>query len=471
MKDLTKGSPLKLIIMFALPILMGSIFQQAYNLTDTIIIGQHLGKSSLSAVGSTASVVSLMINITNGLTTGFAIVVAKSFGAGDYEEMRRNIARMITFSGLATALIITGILCFITPLLNVLDTPESIFDEARTYLSIVAVGLVVTLVYNLEASILRAVGDSLVPVIILVISTVLNIGLDLLLVVGLEMGVAGAALATVAAQLISAVICFVYLIKKRPFLLIRKENFVFTAQSTSELLSAGLGMALMYSIVDLGSIVLQKGINGFGEDIIAAHTAARKIFSLTIMPFSALNATIVTFCSQNRGAKKYCRIKTGIRDSLTLSFCWATIALLLVYIAGHALVGMIVPAENAAIADTAVLYLKWNVPFYFCLAALLGLRSALQGLGKSLVPIICSIIELTWKIVTVAVMIPLFGGKNGTVGASLKEIGGYFGVVLSEPIIWTICGIMIVIIAVRTLRALPNEDMPLENATEERGAV
>lgn len=467
MKDLTKGSPMRLIIMFALPILLGSLFQQAYSLTDTIIIGQQLGKSSLAAVGSTTSVVSLMFNIINGMVTGFAIIVAKNFGAGDHEEMRRTIARMITFSGIATAVIILFIICFISPLLHALDTPDTIFEEAKIYLLIVAAGLVVTLFYNLEAGILRAVGDSVIPVIILVISTILNIALDLLLVVVFKAGVAGAALATVIAQLISAVICFVYLLKRRPFLVIKKQHFRFDAESTSELLSAGFGMALMYSIVDIGSIVLQNGINGFGEDIIAAHTAARKIFSLTIMPFSAISATLVTYCSQNRGAQKYSRIGRGIRDGLALSFGWTAIALILVYAGGYLLVGLIVPGENMAIADTAVLYLRWNVPFYFCLAPLLGLRSSLQGLGRSVVPIIASIIELIWKIVTVVVMIPAFGGKNGTVGSTIAEIGGYFGVVLSEPIIWTICAVLMIIIAVFTLKGLPKDDFPEQAGTAE----
>lgn len=461
MKDLTKGRPVKLIILFALPILLGSLFQQAYNLTDTIIIGQKLGMNSLAAVGSTTSVVSLMFNIINGLVTGFSIVVAKNFGSGDYDEMRRTIARMITFAGGLTAVIVVLLLCFITPLLHALDTPENILGEARTYLSIVAAGLFVTLFYNLEAGILRAVGDSVVPVIILVISTVLNIGLDLIFVVGLEKGVAGAALATVIAQFISAAVCLVYLLKKRPFILVKKSDFRFDVHSAAELLSAGFGMALMYSIVDIGSIVLQNGINGFGEDIIAAHTAARKIFSLTIMPFSAISATLVTYCSQNRGAQKYSRISRGIRDGLALALGWAAIANVLILALGNQLVGAIVPKgeSTAAVAQTAVLYLRWNVPFYFALAPLLGLRSSLQGLGKSLVPIIASIIELTWKIVTVLVMIPVFGGKGGAPGGTAAQVGGYFGVILSEPIIWTVCSVMMIIIAIFTLKGFPKDDM------------
>ena len=466
MKDLTNGRPIKLIVLFALPILLGNVFQQAYSLTDIMIIGKNLGNDSIAAVGATAPLVSLMFSIINGLVTGFAIIVAKNFGAGDYDEMRRTIARMLVFSAAVTAVLIVVATVFIDPLLRLMDVEADIFAEARSYLFIVALGLVVTLLYNFEAGILRAVGDSVIPLIILIISTVLNIGLDLLLVRVFKAGVVGAALATVAAQAISAVVCLVYLIKRRPMLLVKRKDFVFTAQSTGELLSAGLGMALMYSIVDMGSIVLQNGINGFGKDMITAHTAARKIFGLTVMPFSAISATLVTYCSQNLGAGKYSRIRRGIFDGLMLAFGWATAAIAIIYLAGNALIGMIVSGEgenSGAIIQTGVLYMKWSVMFYYALAVLLGLRSALQGLGRSLVPIICSIIELSWKIVTVLVMIPLFGGSSGKVGGTVKEIGGYFGVVISEPIVWTVCAVMIGTIAAVTLHKLPKDDA-VENA-------
>lgn len=435
-----------------------------YSLADIIIIGKNLGNNSIAAVGATTPVVSLMFNIINGSITGFAIIVAKNFGAGDHDEMHRTIARMIVFAGSITAVIIAVTAAFVDPLLHALDVSGEIFAEARSYLVIVAYGLVVTLLYNFEAGILRAVGDSVIPLVILVISTFLNIGLDLLMVVVFKMGVVGAALATVTAQAISAAVCLVYLIKRRPFLLVKKKDFVFTAHSTAELLSAGFGMALMYSIVDIGSIVLQNGINGFREDMITAHTAARKIFSLLMMPYSSISATLVTYCSQNLGARKYSRIRKGIKDCMLIMLVWTTLAIALVYLGGRALVGMIVTDTDtptgAAIADTAVLYLKWAVVFFYFLAVLLGLRSALQGLGKSLVPIICSVIELVWKIITVAFMIPLFGGKNGTVGGTVEQIGGYFGVVISEPIIWTVCSVMIAIITIVTLYRLPKDDMP-----------
>lgn len=443
MKDLTKGRPLKLILLFALPILFGSIFQQAYSFTDTIIIGQQLGKTSIAAVGSTASVVSLMFNIINGMVTGFAIIVARNFGAGDHNAMRRTIARMITFASVTTAIIIATIMLFITPLLHLLDTPETIIDEARAYLLIVAAGLVVTLIYNLEAAILRAVGDSVIPLIILIISATLNIGLDLLFVCVLEWGVQGAASATVLAQAVSALVCFIYLVKRRPFLMLKPSDFRFDIHSSAELLSAGLGMALMYSIVDIGSIVLQNGINGMGEDIIAAHTAARKIIGLFFMPYSAISATLVTFCSQNYGAARYSRIKHGIRDGLFLAFGWSTLALLLIYLAGNGLVSLILPDGGADVTQTSLDYLRFNVLFFYPLAVLLIVRASLQGLGKSIIPIIASIIELLWKLCTVIFMIPRFD---------------YFGVILSEPIIWTICGILIGVIAIITLRRLPQDD-------------
>lgn len=443
MKDLTKGNPFKLIAMFALPILFGSLFQQAYSFTDTIIIGQELGKDSIAAVGATAPVVSLMFNIINGMVTGFAIVVARNFGAGDHDEMRRTIARMITLAGVTTAVIIAATMLFITPLLELLDTPDAIFEEAKSYLLIVAAGLAVTVLYNLESGILRAVGDSVIPLIILIISAVLNILLDLLFVCVFKWGVSGAASATVLAQLISAVVCMIYLVKRRPFLLIKRSDFRFTRESTGELLGAGLGMALMYSIVDIGSIVLQNGINGFGEDIIAAHTAARKILSLMFMPFSAVGATMVTYCSQNRGAGKFSRIRLGIRDGLIISFGWSTLAIVIIFSVGSYFVRLILPDAEAYIADTALNYLKFSVLFFYPLAVLLGVRSSLQGLGRSLVPIFASIIELAWKVLTVIIMIPIFG---------------YFGVILSEPVIWTVCGILVGIIAVLTLRSMPEKD-------------
>lgn len=462
MKDLTRGRPIILILSFALPVLLGNLFQQAYNLADIVIIGQNLGNDSIAAVGSVTPVISLLFSMINGLVTGFAVVAARNFGAERFDEMRRTIARMMAFSGALTLIIIVGVAVFIEPLLHVLDTSEALFKEARDYLFIVTLGLAATLVYNFEASILRAVGDSVVPLIILMISTGLNIGLDLLLVAVFKLGVVGAALATVAAQAISAVVCLIYLFKRRRFLIVKRGDFVFTSESSKELLGAGIGMALMYSVVDIGSVVLQNGINGFPDDgIVATHTAARKIFGLMIMPCSSVCATLVTYCSQNLGAGSVTRIKKGIKDGLCIMYVWAVLAILIVFLFGNFLCSLIIADADteigSRIVNTSVLYLKWNVPFFLTLVILLGLRSSLQGLGRSVPPIICSVIELTWKIVTVVLMVPLFGGKNGSPGGTIKEVGGYFGIILSEPIIWTSCAAFIGIVAAVELKRLGNK--------------
>ena len=426
MRDLTKGSIIRLMLLFSLPILLGSLFQQAYNLVDIIIVGKKLGELSLSAVGSTTAVVSLMFNIINGLCTGFAIPVAKHYGANDMNKVRRTVAGMITYSAIITAVIMTLCIVFVEPLLTALNTPAEIFEQAKLYLTIVAGGLIVTLIYNLEANILRALGDSIVPLIILVISAVLNVGLDFLFIFGFGMGVDGAALATVIAQLISAIVCFVYLIRKCPFLKLGRSDFRLHGEEIKSLLASGLGMALMYSIVDIGSIVLQNGINGLGTGIISAHTAARKIFSFTIMPFSAISATLVTFVSQNLGAGKFDRIKKSIKYGLLIGYGWATLAVLIASI------------FSELKHKKAVNYLRINVPFYYALNTLLSLRCTLQGLGKSVVPIGASIVEMIWKIVTVVAVIP---------------VCGYFGVCISEPIIWTASGLLVAVIAIKTLRA------------------
>ncbi|MBP3923500.1 MAG: MATE family efflux transporter [Ruminiclostridium sp.] len=437
MRDLTKGNIIKVMFFFSLPILLGNVFQQAYNLADIIIVGKKLGDMSLSAVGSTASVVSLLFNIINGLCTGFAIPVSRHYGSGDQDKMRKNIAGMITFSGVTTAILIVICTIFLNPLLTAINTPKEIFDEAGRYLSIVVFGLVVTTIYNLEANMLRAVGNSVVPLIILIISALLNVGLDLLFLYVFEMGVEGAALATVIAQFVSASICFVYLIKKCPFLRPVLSDFRFQGGIIKPLLGAGLGMALMYSIVDIGSIVLQNGVNGFGPEIITAHTAARKLFGFSIMPFSAISATLVTFVSQNYGACKFDRIKTGIKYGIMIEWIWSTAAVIVVYLLSDKLPLLIVSGENSFITGTVAEYLRINVPFYYALAVLLSLRCSLQGLGNSVFPIVASIIEMLWKIITVVFVIPSYG---------------YFGVCISEPIIWVTSGILVTIITIKMLK-------------------
>ena len=430
MRDLTKGSIIRLMLLFSLPILLGSLFQQAYNLVDIIIVGKKLGELSLSAVGSTTAVVSLMFNIINGLCTGFAIPVAKHYGANDMNKVRRTVAGMITYSAIITAVIMALCIVFVEPLLTVLNTPAEIFEQAKLYLTIVAGGLIVTLIYNLEANILRALGDSIVPLIILVISAVLNVGLDFLFIFGFGMGVDGAALATVIAQLISAIVCFVYLIRKCPFLKLGRSDFRLHGEEIKSLLASGLGMALMYSIVDIGSIVLQNGINGLGTGIISAHTAARKIFSFTIMPFSAISATLVTFVSQNLGAGRRSRIGQSVRAALKIYFVWWLFVLAFTFLLGEPVLRLITGSSDARIISNAMLYLKISVPIIPPMAVLVILRNMLQGIRHTVEPLLASALELIGKVIFAVWLVPVWG---------------YRAVCFCEPTTWVICFVFILL--------------------------
>ena len=302
MKELTKGNPTKLLLLFSLPILLGNILQQFYNLGDTIIVGRTLGISELAAVGSTTAIVSLLFSMINGFCIGFSILTANAFGAKDENRIKETIAKSIVLMFLITITMTVLGLIFIRPLLTVLHTPADIMEDSIAYIQVIFLGLIVTAAYNLISNMLRALGDSVFPLIALAISSTLNLGLDLFCIKGLGLGIRGASIATVIAQLISVIVCLVYVIRKIPYMHIRPEHFKWNGKTVTDLLTSGAGMALMYSIVDIGSIILQSGINSLGTEIIAAHTAARKVFSFSILPISTLAASLVTFTSQNTGA-------------------------------------------------------------------------------------------------------------------------------------------------------------------------
>ena len=269
MKELTKGNPTKLLLLFSLPILLGNILQQFYNLGDTIIVGRTLGISELAAVGSTTAIVSLLFSMINGFCIGFSILTANAFGAKDENRIKETIAKSIVLMFLITITMTVLGLIFIRPLLTVLHTPADIMEDSIAYIQVIFLGLIVTAAYNLISNMLRALGDSVFPLIALAISSTLNLGLDLFCIKGLGLGIRGASIATVIAQLISVIVCLVYVIRKIPYMHIRPEHFKWNGKTVTDLLTSGAGMALMYSIVDIGSIILQSGINSLGTEIIA----------------------------------------------------------------------------------------------------------------------------------------------------------------------------------------------------------
>lgn len=430
MKSLTKGKPLKVILAFAIPLYIGQLFQLFYGLVDTRIIGQTLGEASLAAVGTTTSLSELLIEFLYGIICGFGIIIAHFFGAKDEKKLKKAIGGTVILS-LGITIAISGIgLIFLPQILDFMNVSEELSSEAYTYIRIIIIGLVATTFYNICAVILRAIGDSFTPLIFLIISNILNIVLDYFFILQLHTGVAGAAIATVIAQVLSAILCFGYMQKKYKLISFQKSYFAFDKAIYKELLPTGLSMGFMISFVTIGSLALQTSINTLGTDIIVAHTAARKITIMFLIPFFVLGTALATYCGQNLGAKEYGRIKQGMRDTILAALGWSGIALVILFMFSPYLVQLITASETVQIIETATLYLKVNVIFYFLPAVICILRNSMQGFGDTKTPLISSVIELIGKVMIAYLLVPSIG---------------YFGVIVSEPIVWLFMVIPLVI--------------------------
>lgn len=421
MRELTTGRPVKILLLFSLPIVVGSLFQQLYSMIDTVIVGRTIGVDAIAALGSTSYISNLLIGFMSGLTNGFSIVTARFFGAGDMPKMRRAVAGTILL-GLGVSALLTVISCFFLKcFLRILDTPPEIFEAAYDYIFIILIFMTSAMLYNMAAGVLRAVGDSVTPLLFLIFSSLVNIVLDVLFITRLSMGVKGAAIATVISQTVSFLLCVLYIALRFRWLIPEKADFKLTASEIYELLGMGMSMALMFSIVEMGSLILQRAINNFGTSVIAAHTAARKITSILMLPYSALGSASATYCSQNIGAGRPERVGRGIKSAVALGWIWSAVAVAAGYILSPYIVGFIAGAEETEIISLASRYMRINTPFYFVLAVLVTMRNSLQGLGRKAVPVASSIVECVGKAVVAFAAAPALG---------------YFGVMISEPIVW-----------------------------------
>lgn len=434
MKNLTEGKPLKLILQFAIPLFIGRIFQLFYSLVDTRIVGATLGEAALAAVGSTSTLSDLFISLLNGITDGFGIVIATYFGAKNEKHMKKAIGNAIIFATTMAILISVISLRFLSPILNFLNISQDLRTNAESYISIILIGLITATLYNICASILRAVGDSFTPLIFLIISTVLNIFLDYGFILYFKMGVGGAALATVISQAISALLCFLYMKQKYPQLALSRDDFILDKSIDGRLLSTGSSMAFMSAFVQFGTFSMQTSINTFGTNTIVAHTAARKLSSMFMLPWGALGSTLATYCGQNMGAKQYDRIKKGVLQTICFAWGWCTLVILTAYTLSPNLVQMITATKDIEIINTASLYLKVNTIFYFVPTVICLLRSAMQGFGDSKTPVFSSSLELLTKVVVAFILAPAIG---------------YWGIIISEPIAWIL---MVIPLIVNTLR-------------------
>lgn len=426
--NLTDGPILRSIIAFAIPIIISNIFQQLYNTADIIIVGRFLGQDSLAAVGATAAIFELIVGFALGVGNGMGIIIARHYGARNHRLLKRAVASTIVIGAVLSLLVAVIGSIGMFPLLRFLGTPESIIDQSYAYISIVVLGIAVTFAYNLCAGLLRAVGDSQAALYFLILAAIVNVILDIFCITQLHMGVAGAAVATIIAQGISAILCFVYIKKRVSFLVPSRKDFVRDDELYLDLLSQGLAMGLMSSIVSLGSVMLQSSINALGPVIISAQTSARRIFSFSTLPFAAIAAAMTTFTSQNLGAEKPHRIAKGFRQASLVAIGWALFAFVFLFFVSPWLNQLISGSSDPALLDNAALYNRIGSAFYIPLALLLILRNSLQGLGQKSAPLLSSFIELAGKVLFVIFIIPHTG---------------YLGVILCEPILWVLMTIQL----------------------------
>lgn len=430
MRDLTKGKPMQQILLFTLPILIGNVLQLTYSLADTRIVGSVLGDTALAAVGATTSLSSLMIGFLQGLTNGFAVIVARMFGAGDDGGLRRSVAASCVLSlGISLVLTALGIL-FLPQIFSILHIGTDIYDLSYEYIVVIFAGMTVSALYNLCAAMLRAIGDSLTPLIFLAISVVLNIFGDLFCMCVLDMGVRGAAVATVASQVFATLLCLIFIYKRYEKLHLSRESFSFNRGLVHSLLGCGLSMGFMGCLVDIGSVALQTGINTLGNDIIVAHTAARKLTELFMLTFNVIGITMATYAGQNFGAGRIDRVREGARAATKIVLIWCVIVLFCSYTIAPALIRLVTGTKNETVIAAAWSYLKFDTLLYWVTAIIVVLRNTMQGIGDHVTPIVSSSIECIGKIILVNLLVAPFG---------------YWGIIVAEPITWCVMVIPLIV--------------------------
>ena len=413
------------------------MFQLLYSLVDTKIVGSTLGTEALAAVGSVSTLHTLMTGFLNGLTLGFSLITAMCFGAKNRKRLKKTFAAAISLGVLTTLALVLMLMIFLHPVLNLLHVPQAQFEMAYAYISVLIVGLFATLFYNLCANTLRAIGDALTPLIFLIVATVSNIGLDYLFILGFQMGVQGAAYATVMAQLLSVVLCLIRIFRKFPILHIQKEDFRFDRELMAEMYKSGLSMGLMSCLVGIGTILLQSAINTLGTTVIVAHTAARKVFELVSLPNSVLGSAMATYCGQNYGARRFDRIRQGIRASLIIAAVWAVVVFLICHTIEGKLIQFVASTTNPDVIYWGSTYLKVDMSFIVICGVIVILRNSMQGFGDRVIPVFSSCIELAGKIIFAFVFAPMFA---------------YWGIIWAEPMVWIAMVIPLIVKVVHVLK-------------------
>ncbi len=430
--DLTVGSPMKHILGFMLPLLFGLIFQQFYNMVDTVVVGQYLGVNALAGVGSTGSVNFLVLGFVIGLSSGFTIPVAQTFGSKDFDSMRKFIGNTIWLALGFAAVLTVGTCLLCNNILTWMNTQPEFFKEAHDYIFVIFLGIPVTFLYNILSGIMRSLGDSRTPVYFLVISSLLNVVLDIFLIVVMDMGVAGAGFATVISQLVSGILCFVYMAKKFDIIRLKKEDLKPEPYFLGRLCAVGLPMGLQYSITAIGSILLQTAVNGLGSAYVAAVTAGSKVSQLMCCPYDAMGSTMATYGGQNMGAGRLDRIKKGLIDCSLLGIIYAVAAFMAILLFGGSIAMMFIKEgqENVDfILELAKKFLTLNVMFYIPLAFVNIVRFLIQGMGFSQIAVFAGVFEMAARGIVALCFVPMFG---------------YTAVCLASPSAWILADVFLI---------------------------
>ncbi len=447
-KSMTEGRPLRLILTFAFPMLMGNLFQQTYNMMDAAIVGRTLGSDSLAAVGASSSVQFLVLGFCLGLCAGFAVPVAQRYGAKDYPTMRKYVFNAMFWTAVLAVVmtLMTVVLC--SQILRMLQVPNLIFADARNYLLVIFLGIPFTLLYNLLSGILRSIGDSKTPFLFLAFSAVLNIALDFFCILVLHWGVTGAAAATVFSQAVSGILCLILIIRKFDVLRPQKEDMVISSEISGRLMRMGIPMGLNWSVTAIGSMVMQAANNGLGTVYVSGFTAGMKIKQFMMCPFDALATAVSTFAAQNYGARQPERIKKGIFQGAVVGVLYGIIAGGILIVFGRNLAMLFVSSDAAEVLDAAYKYLFRMGLFWWTLGILNVCRVSIQGLGYASRAMVAGAVEMIGRVVVSVFFVPLYG---------------YDAITFADQTAWSLGMIYVLIVCIRTVRQV-TERMKYENA-------
>lgn len=408
-KNLTEGKPLRLILMFSLPLVLGNLFQQFYSMADTIIVGKCIGVDALAAVGATGSLNFLIMGFATGICSGLTIPMAQFFGANDEKNLRQSAANSLYVVAALTVILTVATMLFTRQILELMQTPPDILQGSYDYIIVIFAGMGATLLYNLLSGMLRALGDSKTPLYFLVIASLLNVGLDFLFIMSFGMNVEGAAWATVISQGVSALLCFGYIIWKFPILRLHGEDWKFSWRHIGKMLGIGVPMGLQFSLTALGSIILQSAVNTLGSSVVAAITAASRVQMILTQPMETLGITLATYCGQNLGAMKLNRIRTGVRQATWVGLIYTVAAFFIAVLAGQKIALLFLDASETAILGMVSHFLLINGFFYPLLVLIFIYRNSLQGLGFALPAMIAGIFELVGRAAVAFCLVGVFG--------------------------------------------------------------